>query len=1221
MADTKGSDLASTAPAELTDNIYMWTSANVSGRLTLAQVLALVTADMQQSVYDPGGVNDDAFARANHTGTQLLSTISDAGALAALNTVATAQIDDEAVTTAKLQHIATNQFLGRITAGTGDVETLSAGNARTILNVENGATADQTDGEIETAYNNQVSVVSQVEAEAGVSTTVRRWTAERVKQAIAALGGSGDMLAATYDPAAISEQLVGLTATQTLTNKTLTTPTLTLKQSATPTPTVEGDIQWDTDDNQIKVGDGAGTKTFSDDAVVQARANHTGTQLLSTISDAGALAALSTVSSTEIDDEAVTLAKMAHIATDSFLGRTTAATGDVEVLTAAQARTILNVADGANNYSHPNHTGEVTSTGDGATALAATAISGKTLVTAVGADHVLILDATDGTLKKSLISDFASAGGDMAAATYDPATIAEQLVGLTATQTLTNKTLTTPTLTLKQSATPTPTAEGDIQWDTDGNQIKVGDGAATKTFSDDSVVQARANHTGTQLMSTISDAGALATLNTVSSTEIDDEAVTLAKMAHMATASLLGRNTAATGDVEVLSATTARSLLNVEDGATADQTDGEIETAYNNQVSVVSQAEAEAGVSTTVRRWTAQRVAQAIAALGGGSGDMLAATYDPAAISEQLVGLTATQTLTNKTLTTPTLTLKQGTAPTPTAEGDIQWDTDDNQIKVGDGAATKTFSDDTVVQARANHTGTQLMSTISDAGALATLNTVSATEIDDEAVTLAKMAHMATDSFLGRDTAGTGDVEVLSAATARTILNVADGANNYSHPNHTGDVTSTGDGATVIADEAVTLAKMAHIATASFLGRTTAATGDVEVLTATQARSILNVEDGADVTDTTNVTAAGALMDSEVDADIKTLTLPANTTISAFGATLVDDASAAAARTTLGVDAAGTDNSTDVTLAGTPDYITISGQVITRNQIDLAADVTGNLPVGNLNSGGGASASTYWRGDGTWAPPATPNVIDTYYEYAIAVSDETTALTTGTSKVTFRIPSDMTLTAIRASVTTAPTGSVLTVDVNKNGTTILTTKLTIDAGEKTSETAATEEVISPASVTDDDEFTIDIDGVGSTVAGAGLKVILVGTRPATVPVNIGLALTAPDGDIATGTDFDSWVVPHDMTLHAGKDGLLLTFRTAPTGSVATLDINLVGTGTILSTKLTVDAGEKTSDTAATPVVISTVSLTKGDELSFDWDTVGATVAGAGAKIWFRGYLA
>lgn len=114
----------------------------------------------------------------------------------------------------------------------------------------------------------------------------------------------------------------------------------------------------------------------------------------------------------------------------------------------------------------------------------------------------------------------------------------------------------------------------------------------------------------------------------------------------------------------------------------------------------------------------------------------------------------------------------------------------------------------------------------------------------------------------------------------------------------------------------------------------------------------------------------------------------------------------------------------------------------------------------------------------------------------VAVGDETTDLTTGTGKITFRMPYAFTLSAVRASVTTAPTGAALTVDINEGGTTILSTKLTIDASEKTSTTAATPPVISDSALADDAEITIDIDQVGSTIAGAGLKVTLIGTRAA-----------------------------------------------------------------------------------------------------------------------------
>jgi len=112
----------------------------------------------------------------------------------------------------------------------------------------------------------------------------------------------------------------------------------------------------------------------------------------------------------------------------------------------------------------------------------------------------------------------------------------------------------------------------------------------------------------------------------------------------------------------------------------------------------------------------------------------------------------------------------------------------------------------------------------------------------------------------------------------------------------------------------------------------------------------------------------------------------------------------------------------------------------------------------------------------------------------LAASDETTDLTTGSAKITFRMPYGFTLTAVRASVTTAPTGAALTVDINEGGVSILSTKLTIDVSEKTSTTATTPAVISDAALADDAEITVDIDQIGSSVAGAGLKVYLIGTQ-------------------------------------------------------------------------------------------------------------------------------
>ena len=183
------------------------------------------------------------------------------------------------------------------------------------------------------------------------------------------------------------------------------------------------------------------------------------------------------------------------------------------------------------------------------------------------------------------------------------------------------------------------------------------------------------------------------------------------------------------------------------------------------------------------------------------------------------------------------------------------------------------------------------------------------------------------------------------------------------------------------------------------------------------------IEALADVTDTANVTAAGALMDSEVDADLKTLVLPASTTISTFGATVVDDADAAAVRTTIGA----------------------------------------------LNAA---------------AVPA---------EILLAVSDEVTAIVTATNVMQFRMPYAMTGTGMRISLGSACATGTMTVDVNIGGATVLSTKLTIDATEKTSETAVAAAVLSDTAWADDEIVTVDIDD-GANSLGVGLKLTLIGTR-------------------------------------------------------------------------------------------------------------------------------
>ncbi|HEX7824951.1 MAG TPA: hypothetical protein VF477_08625 [Mycobacterium sp.] len=414
-----------------------------------------------------------------------------------------------------------------------------------------------------------------------------------------------------------------------------------------------------------------------------------------------------------------------------------------------------------------------------------------------------------------------------------------------------------------------------------------------------------------------------------------------------------------------------------------------------------------------------------------------------------------------------------------TGSGDMQAATYDPQNIAGDAFA------------RANHTGTQAQSTVTN------LTT-----------DLAAKAPLASPTFTGTPaaptaSAGTSTTQIATTAFVTTADNLKAPINN---PTFTGTVTLAADPASALQAAtkqyvdglAANLGKRARarvattanitISTALNSGDTldgvTLANGDlvlvkdqttggqngVYVVSASPARAT-----EFDAWDEFPGTLIGV---SEGTTNGDTLWLCTNNAGGTLGTTAIVFSKMVIAGELLAAN-----NLSDVANAATAfgniAPTTTRGDIIARgasaNQ-RLAAGTSGQVLVTR-----GTGADAEWAGQ--------------FWSMTIACSDESTAITAGTNKVKFRMPHAVSLTGVRASLSTAQAtsggGGIFTVDINEAGATILSTKLTIDNTELTSVTAATAAVISDASLADDAEISIDVDQIGDGTA-KGLKVTLIG---------------------------------------------------------------------------------------------------------------------------------
>lgn len=305
------------------------------------------------------------------------------------------------------------------------------------------------------------------------------------------------------------------------------------------------------------------------------------------------------------------------------------------------------------------------------------------------------------------------------------------------------------------------------------------------------------------------------------------------------------------------------------------------------------------------------------------------------------------------------------------------------------------------------------------------------------------------------------------------------------------------------------------------------------------------------------------------------------------------------------------------------DYFEISNPLIT----DATLDETTGASVEAPNSGWDGGSNGDWvKYDGTDWFRIVPLEGTTSYDktlqqrrtfngtkwlgqesvLAIAFGDETTDHKTGTATATFHMPHKVELLSVVLGLTTAATGAVKatgtvtcvsalaadTVTVNGllytavSGTKSDNTEFSIDTGDTETATDLAD------SITQDTRTGTDVAAIDQTATNASGVVNIVASVFGSAANSIGLSssngsrLAVSAANLAGGVD--------EFTVDLNDDGV-----------------------SVFSTVLTIDSSEKISTTAATPAVISNPTIAADSLMTVDIDSIGATVAGTGGKIYLK----